>query len=231
MGIVFGCLHKELGAVGHIVLARGLGGERRLNAGGMCQLQGAVHLVGADVVEQLALVFLGPRFPIFLGGLQQSERAHHVGAREREGILDAAVHMALGRKMDDAVYPVVADDAAHQLQVGDVALDERIVRPVFDVLEVCQVAGVGQFVKVDDVIFGIFFDKETHYVRSDESGASGDKYITHFTSLGAAGDSPRLFVYIVYTVLQRVGPVGNAEAEGSLELGLVEDRVCRTLHG
>ena len=36
---------------------------------GMSELQGAIYLVGRDVVEPLALVALGQRFPIFFSGL------------------------------------------------------------------------------------------------------------------------------------------------------------------
>lgn len=178
MGIVLGGLKEELGAVGHVVLARCLGGERRLYAGGMRQLQGAIHLVGTDVVEQLALVFLGQRFPILLCGLQQSQSAHNIGARERERILDAPVHVAFSRQVDDAVYVVVADDAAHQLQVSDVALDERVVRTVLDVLEVGKVAGVSEEIEVIDVIIRMFGDEQTHHMAADKPGAPGDKYVS-----------------------------------------------------
>ncbi len=50
--------------------------------------QGAIDLVGRDVVKALALIFLGQRLPIELGGLQQAQRSHHVGACKRERILD-----------------------------------------------------------------------------------------------------------------------------------------------
>ena len=50
--------------------------------------QGAINLVGRDVVEALALILLGQRLPIEFGGLQQAQRSHHIGAGKGERILD-----------------------------------------------------------------------------------------------------------------------------------------------
>ena len=50
--IVFRCLEEELLAVGQMVLSRrGCGGEWRLNALGVGELECSVDLIGGDVVE------------------------------------------------------------------------------------------------------------------------------------------------------------------------------------
>ena len=105
MRVILRCLVEEFLSIGQMVLAgRGGRGEGRLDPFGMAQLEGAIHLVGRDVIETLALIFLRQRFPIEFRRLQQAQRTHHVGTGEGEGILDGAVHMALGRQMDNAVH-------------------------------------------------------------------------------------------------------------------------------
>ncbi len=131
------------------------------------------------MVESLAFIFFGQRFPVFPGGLQQGESAHYVGACERERVLDGAVNVALCRKVDDAVDPVVADDAAHLIEIGDVSLNERVVRSALNILKIGKVAGVCKLVKIYDMIVRVFVDKQPDNVRSDESGTTGDQYIPH----------------------------------------------------
>ena len=163
--VVLGRLHKELLTVGQMVLARrSLGRERRLDALGVRHLQCAVHLVGRDMVEPLALVALGQALPIELRSLQQAQRAHHVRPCEGERVLDRAVHMTLGGQMDDAVDVVLFHQLPDRVEVADVGLHEGIVGLVLDVLEVGQVSCVCQLVEVDDVILRIFVHEKSYYV-------------------------------------------------------------------
>ena len=137
VGTVLRVLVEEVPAVGQVML-RGRGGRRvgRLDALGVGQFQGSVHLVGGDVVETLPLVFLRKRLPVHLRGLKERECAHDVGPGKGERVLDGAVHMALGGKMDDSVYAVFPEDAADRLVVADVGTHELVVRGLLDVLEV-----------------------------------------------------------------------------------------------
>ena len=169
---VFG---EELLAVGQMVaLGRGGGGEGRLDALGVGHLQSAVDLVGADVVEALALVLLRQGFPVEFGGLEQGERAHDVGAGKGEGILDAAVHVALGGQVDDAVDVLLLHELEEGVEVADVHPDKLVVRPFLDVLQVRQVARVRELVEVDDAVVRILRDEEADDVRTDETGAACD---------------------------------------------------------
>ncbi len=78
---------------------------------------------------------------------------------------------------------MTGDDATHFVKVGYVGFYECIVGFVLDVLEIGKVAGIGEFVKVDDVVFGIFVDEESYYVVADKTGSACDKYVTlHFLS-------------------------------------------------
>ena len=130
------------------------------------------------MVEELALIALGQRFPVFAGRLKQGEGAHDVGAGEGERVFYRSVDMAFGGEVDNAVDPVLADYAAHGVEIGDVGAHESVIRAVFDIAEVSEIPCIGQLVEVDDMIVGIFVDEEADDVVADESGPSGDKYVT-----------------------------------------------------
>ena len=82
--------------------------------------------------------------------------------------------MALGGEVYDAVDVFFLHQLVNTIEVTDVHLDELIVRLVLDVLEVGEVAGIGQLVEVDDLVFGIFVDEEADDVAADEAGAASD---------------------------------------------------------
>ena len=148
--------------------------EWRLDAFRMCHFQGSVHFIGRDVIETFAFVFFRQTFPINFSGLQQAECAHYVGTGKCKRILDAAVYMAFSSQMDDTVYTILLHDFLHLFVVADVGFDESVVRLVFDVLQIGQVTGVGQFVQVDNVILGIFVDEQSDYMAADESGTASN---------------------------------------------------------
>ena len=144
----------------------------------MCHLQGAIHLVGRNVVEALALIAFGQTLPVGLCCLQERECSHHVGLCKGEWILDRAVYVAFCSQMDNAVYLIVVHQLEHQLEVADVALHKGVVGLVLDVLEVGQIACISQLVEVDDVILGIFVHEQTDNVGADKSGAACDDDIS-----------------------------------------------------
>ena len=107
--------------------------------------------------------------------MQQAEGAHDVGAGEGEGVFDAAVYMALGSQVDDAVDVVLTHYVEHLVEVADVGAHEGVVGALFYIFEVGEVAGIGELVEVDDMVLGVFVDEEAHYVRAYEAGAAGDE--------------------------------------------------------
>ena len=175
VGLVLRCLVEEVLAVGQVVLrTAGCRGERRLDAFGICHLQSPIHLVGGDVIEAFAFVLLWQAFPIELGSLQEGECAHDVCTSEGEGILDAAIDVALSGEVDDAVHLLVLHQLQECVEVADVHLHELIVRLILDVLEVGEVAGIGQLVEVDDLVLRVFVDEEAYYMAADKTGAACD---------------------------------------------------------
>ena len=149
-------------------------GERRLYALGVCQFQGSIDLIGRYVVEALAFVLLGQRFPIEFGSLQQRECSHNVGTCKGERVFYGAVHMTLGSKVDDTVHLLLLHQLIEGVEVADVHLHKLVVGLILDVLQIGKVAGIGQLVEVDDVILGILVHKQAHHVASYKACATGN---------------------------------------------------------
>ena len=147
----------------------------RLDEQGSVHLQGAIDLVGRDMVEALSFKMA---FPGNFRRLQQAECTQNIGLGKGEGILDGAVNMALGSEVDHAVDRIVLEDLADCVKVADVGLDEDIVGGYFDVLQVGQVAGIGQFVEIDDAVIRVFLDEETDNMAADKASAAGNKDVS-----------------------------------------------------
>ena len=143
--------------------------------------QSAVHLIGGHLQVLLALFpSLGIGVvPCLLGALQQVDGAHHVALHKDLGILDGAVHMALGGKVDDVVEIVLCKQALHQLLIADIALHEHMAGVALHVLQVFQIACVGQLIQIDQQDLRVFFEHIVHKVGTDKTGAAGDQIGFH----------------------------------------------------
>ena len=86
--------------------------------------------------------------------------------------------MALGSQMDDTIDVLLLHELVEGVEVANVHLHKLIVWLVLDVLQVGEIAGIGQFVEVDDVILRIFVHEKAHYVTSYEACAAGDDNCT-----------------------------------------------------
>ncbi len=97
--------------------------------------------------------------------------------------------MTLGGEMDDAVDVFVLHQFQDTFEVADVHADKAIVGLFLDVLEVGEVACIGQFVEVDNLIVGIFVHKKANNMAADKAGATRDddvSFISHDVFLFAA---------------------------------------------
>ena len=138
-----------------------------------------IYLIGGDVVEALALVFLRERLPIELGCLKEREGAHDVGACEGKRIFDGAIDMALGCKMYYAIDMLILHELIESIEVADIHLHKLVIRLILNILEVCQITSVSQLIQVDDIILRILVHEKTNNVRSDKSSSTSNYYITH----------------------------------------------------
>ena len=163
MWLIFSVFGKELVAVGRVAFGFG-------------KLQSAVNLVGGYVVETFAVPIA---VPSNFGGLQQAKSAHHIGFGKSEGVFYAAVHVALGGKVDNAVYIVLLEHFQHFVVVADVGFYKSVVGFVLHIFKVGQIAGVCQFVKVNYLVIRIFVHKQANHMRADETGTASYENILH----------------------------------------------------
>ena len=84
--------------------------------------------------------------------------------------------MTFCREVNDAVNVFLSHQTAYPFEVADVHPHESVVGATFDVTQIGEIAGVGQLVNVNYLIFRIFIDEKSHYVASDEPGASRYHY-------------------------------------------------------
>ena len=166
--VVTGRLGGRIGAVGLVAV---LLGEGRLALG-----KRPIHLVGGHMQQaKPRLVCTGQAAPIGTQRLQQVECAHDIGLDELCRAVDRAIHMRLSREVDDGAGSVLVQKAGKQRSIPKIAVHKHVACITVQTGEVLQVAGVGEFVQVDDrlVAGGQPVD---HKIAADEAGAAGDKY-------------------------------------------------------
>lgn len=82
--------------------------------------------------------------------------------------------MRLGSQMDDTIHMLFLHELQHPLEVTDIHADKAIIRPVLDIPQIRQIAGISQLIEVNDPIIRIFVHKQPHHMRADEPGAAGN---------------------------------------------------------
>ncbi len=87
--------------------------------------------------------------------------------------------MALGGKVDNIIEIILLEQAFHQLLVADIALHEHMTGVALHVLQVLQVACVGQLIQVDQQDLRVFLEHIMHKVGADKTGAAGDQIGFH----------------------------------------------------
>jgi len=127
-------------------------------------------------VEEAEGGFLGVTqvVPVAAYYFEQMEGADDVGLDEVFRAVDGAVDVALGGEVDDGARLLFGEQFADQGAVADVALDEDVALVAVQAGEVLQVAGVGEFVEIEDRLVVLSQPVEDE-VRADEAGAAGDE--------------------------------------------------------
>ena len=155
--------HEHVGArLGRAVRGARVVGRLLGELGGVVERKVAVDLVGGDVVVADA---------VFPDGLQQAEGALDVGAKERLGVGDGVVVVALGGVVHDGV--VARDELIEQPGIADVAHDE-LHAVGGEPRDILGVAGVGQLVQDGDVDVRVVLHDVVDEVAADEAAAARD---------------------------------------------------------
>ena len=82
--------------------------------------------------------------------------------------------MALGSKVDDVVGVILGNQVGDQRLVADIALHKDVAGVVLDVLQILQVAGVGQLVQDGNMYARVVVHHVVHEVAADEAAAARD---------------------------------------------------------
>ena len=136
---------------------------------GIVGAEGAEDFVGGDMVE----VDVGD----FAGGFKECECSEDVGFEEFLGALDGAIDVAFCSEVDDEGDVMMVEEVGDELGVADIADDE--VDHGVGGWETFGVAGVGECIEDDDLVFGVIFSPVMNEVGADESGSACDEDIFH----------------------------------------------------
>ena len=184
MRVISQVLGKEAVAIGKMPAGGCSRTERRLNSLWMSHLQSTINLIGTDMVKEFALKSFRPLSPDRTGGLKQTQGSQDVCPRKGERILYAPVHVRLCCKVYDRIDLFLPHQCQNRIDVADISLDEAVVGTILYVLEIGKVAGIGQFIEIDDAVIRVFPDEMPDQVRADEARSSGYEYasVFHFFS-------------------------------------------------
>ena len=125
------------------------------------------------------------QLPGFLGRVEHNQGSQYIGAHKHLRVLDAPVHMALRRKMNDPVNVILLKDPADGGGITDIRPDKRVVAASLYALQILQIARIGQLVHIDNPNLVPILPKHVMYiVRTNKTGPAGYKVCPHdFSSI------------------------------------------------
>src|SRR6478672_3811526 len=94
--------------------------------------------------------------------------------------------MRLGGQMDHTVELMLVKQIVNEIRINDIAFDKRIVRRIFNIGNVLEIASISQQIKVQNMVTRIIVDKAPDDMRADKTCASGDKNLLHSYSFPSA---------------------------------------------
>ena len=101
--------------------------------------------------------------------------ADDVGLDEVFRAVNAAVDVRFGCKVDDGAGFVVGKKAGYQRGIADVSTYEDVTRVALQAGEILEIAGVGEFVEIDDGLIGLIQPVENE-IAADKSGTASNQY-------------------------------------------------------
>jgi len=156
------------GAVRAVGLVRVLFGKRRIFGA-----QRAIDFVGGNMQKtEVAARGFFKRAPIGTHRFEQVEGAHDVRLDEIAGAMDGAIHMGLGGEIQHGTRLFFSQQRIDRCAIADIGLHEAVIRIAGDRFERLQIACIGQFVDVDDLL--VRLPQPIQYeVAADKAGTAG----------------------------------------------------------
>ena len=159
--------HEQVGrrlgaAVGRARAQRRLLGKQQLRP---VERQVAVDLIGRDLMEA--------DVSVFAAGVHEHGRADDVRLQKQRRVGDRAIHMALGREVDDHVGALLGKEGIDRLTVADVHPGKAEIRLAEQRRERGEIAGIGELVDAHEPVVRIVRAQVKQEIRADEAGAAG----------------------------------------------------------
>ena len=85
--------------------------------------------------------------------------------------------MAFRCQMDHSVDAVLPEQFQYLFKITDICFYKSIIRLLFNVCQIGQIPRISQLIQINDMIFRIFRHKQTHNMRADKTGTTGNQYI------------------------------------------------------
>ena len=82
--------------------------------------------------------------------------------------------MTLRCKVDNAVNVILLHETEHSVKVTNISFYKYIVCAAFNILKVCQIACIRQFIQIYDAIFRVFIHEKSYYMAAYKSGTARD---------------------------------------------------------
>ena len=137
-------------------------GEQQLRP---VERQIAVDLVGRDLMEA--------DVSVFAAGVHEHGRADDVRLQKQRRVGDRAIHMALGREVDDHVGALLGKEGVDRLTVADVHFGKAEIWLPEQRRERREIAGIGELVDAHKSVVRIVLTQIKKVVCADEAGAAG----------------------------------------------------------
>ena len=102
--------------------------------------------------------------------------------------------MRLCGKMDDSIDLFILHQLIESLKITDIHLYKLVVRLILNIFEISQITCICKLIKVDDIVFRIFVDKESYNVTAYESCTTGDDNISSVSCCVCGIDVLRVFL-------------------------------------
>lgn len=168
VGAVIGKHQKVSSRLGARIGARGV--QRcllREEEVGPVEGQIAVDLVCGDLM-------IAPD-AVFAAGIHERRRAEDVGLQEDARILNGAIDVAFGRKVDDDIGVLLFKETEYPLSVADIQLNEAEIGLLHDACKRRKIARISEFIEADDAVIGMRLQHIKDEVAADEPRSACNK--------------------------------------------------------
>ncbi len=73
---------------------------------------------------------------------------------------------------------LIANNRAYLFKISNIGFYKAVVGRLGDVVEICEIARISEFVEIDNPIIGILVDHKSYDMAADETRAACHQYIT-----------------------------------------------------